>query len=301
MKNSFLILLISLVLFSCKKDQSTDQLSNIDNQLSADSSIETKNKVLDDINKLILENKNDKTQLKSLLEKGLAISTENKMGNKTAGYLTSLLREFPNDSKKKDHMFALATIMKNSKRTSASSILFKGFADQFPNDPRSKEAATYAAKTFTGTSHDYLLSTAKSIFEVEDQTKINRKASLDYVNACEAYALAYRDEKSPEYLYKASEVARSLSTYRKSLSLFDWIIEQYPNYEKTPTCLFLKGFVIENELKNEDLARESYESFLEKYPNDQLADDVKFLLDNLGKTDEEMLKMIEENRAKQAQ
>lgn len=301
MKNLILFFLLSMVLLSCKKDQSSSDVSSIDNQLASDSSVQGKNKALEEINKLIIANKGDKGQLQSLLEKGLKVSTEANLQGKSAGYLTSLLREFPNHKNQKEHMFSLATIMRNSKRTSASSILFKGFSDQFPNDTRSEEAKKYTAETFTGSPHDYLLNTAKGIFNVEDHTKINRQASLDYVNACEAYALANKDEKAPEYLYKASEVARSLSTYRKALSLFDWIIEQYPNFEKAPTCLFLKGFVIENELKNEDLARQSYELFLDKYPSDELADDVKFLLDNLGKTDEEMLKMIEENRAKAGQ
>ncbi len=298
MKQTFLLLLFSLALFSCKSDKTADPAASIDNLLATDGSAENKSKALDQINKLILENKDDKSKLKSLLIKGLDLSIETNQTGKSAGYLTSLLREFPNDPDKKDYMYSLASIMRNSKKTSAASILFKGFSDQFPKDPRAEEASKYAAESFTGDVHDYLLKTAKDIFNVEDQSQINRKASLDYVNACEAYALAYNDKKSPEYLYKASEVARSLTTYRKSLSLFDWIIEQYPDYEKTPTCLFLKGFVIENELKNEELARASYELFLEKYPTNELADDVKFLLENLGKTDEEMLKMIEENRKK---
>ena len=298
MKRTFLLLLISIALFACKSDKKADPTSTIDNLLAADGAPENKGKVFEELNKLILENKDDKSQLKSLLIKGLDIAKEAKQPGKTAGYLTSLLREFPDDAQKKEYMYDLATIMRNSKRTSASSILFKGFADQFPQDQRAIEASKYAAETFKGDIHEYLLKTAKDIFNVEDQSQINRKASLDYVNACEAYALAYNDAKAPEYLYKASEVARSLTTYRKSLSLFDWIIEQYPNYVKTPTALFLKGFVIENELKNEEMARESYELFLKKYPSNELADDVKFLLDNLGKSDEEMLKMIEANRKK---
>ena len=39
-----------------------------------------------------------------------------------------------------------------------------------------------------------------------------------------------------------------------------------------------------------------YNTFLARYPDHQLRDDVQFLLDNVGKTDEEIMDMIEKNK-----
>jgi TolA-binding protein len=39
----------------------------------------------------------------------------------------------------------------------------------------------------------------------------------------------------------------------------------------------------------------AYEAFLKKYPNDDFADDAQFLLKNLGKSPEEIIKGFEQN------
>jgi TolA-binding protein len=86
----------------------------------------------------------------------------------------------------------------------------------------------------------------------------------------------------------------------KAMSLYDWILDKYPNHEKSPTVMFIKGFILEQEFKQEDQARKLYEDFLKKYPNHEMASSAKFLLDNMGKSDEEILKGIEAKKAKEA-
>ena len=143
----------------------------------------------------------------------------------------------------------------------------------------------------------YVEKIGASIFSNPDDIGVNRKAALQYVDACEAYTLVYPESTAaPEFLFKAAEVAKSIQTFPKSLSIYDWLIVKYPNYEKTPTAMFLKGFIIENNLGNDSLALVSYKEFMAKYPNDDLVDDAQFLIQNLGKSDEEILQMIEEKR-----
>ena len=55
------------------------------------------------------------------------------------------------------------------------------------------------------------------------------------------------------------------------------------------TPLFMAGFILANDLQDFDSAKETYELYLEKYPNGQLADDARVELENLGKTPEEIL------------
>ncbi len=52
----------------------------------------------------------------------------------------------------------------------------------------------------------------------------------------------------------------------------------------------MSGFILANELQDYEAARKSYELYLSKFPNGELADDAKVELANLGKTPEEILK-----------
>ena len=60
--------------------------------------------------------------------------------------------------------------------------------------------------------------------------------------------------------------------------------------------MFLKGFIIENNIKDDSLALKVYQDFRAKYPEHNLADDAQFLIENIGKSDEEILQMIENKR-----
>ena len=76
------------------------------------------------------------------------------------------------------------------------------------------------------------------------------------------------------------------------MSLFDWMIDRYPNYEKSSNALFLKAYLLDEEYDRKDEARVIYEEFLEKFPDHQLASSAKFLLENIGKSDAEIYEMI---------
>ena len=58
----------------------------------------------------------------------------------------------------------------------------------------------------------------------------------------------------------------------------------------------LKGFALDSEFKQKEEAKKIYEQFLTEFPNDSLAKDVRFLLKNIGKSDEELLKEIEKKK-----
>ncbi len=127
------------------------------------------------------------------------------------------------------------------------------------------------------------------------ETNFDIKAAMGTVRAYEKFAKERtNDPKIPEYLFKAAEIQRSLKNYKKAIEDYETIQTNYPDYEKTPHSTFLLGFIYENDLKDTDKAKAMYEQFLEKYPEHELADDVKFSLDNLGITPEEIIKRFEE-------
>ncbi len=128
-----------------------------------------------------------------------------------------------------------------------------------------------------------------------EQTNVLDKAvAAQYVEACAAFAKANpENSQSADLLFKAGETARSIQKYNEALEFYDWIYNKFPNHEKAPQALFLKAFTLDNDLKKTQEAKAIYESFLAKYPNDDFADDTRFLLDNLGKSDDEIIKSFE--------
>ena len=128
------------------------------------------------------------------------------------------------------------------------------------------------------------------------KSRIDRKKALELIGLYSAYAKQNPDDElSPDYLFKAADISMNLNRPVQTIKLFDNILTTYPNNEKTPTALFLKAFVYEDQMKDYDKAREFYTLFLEKYPNNELSDDAEVSLKNLGKTPEELIREFEQN------
>lgn len=108
------------------------------------------------------------------------------------------------------------------------------------------------------------------------------------------FAAAYpNDSLSPVYLFKAATMTMNLQNGPGSIALFEQIRELYPTYEKAPLCLFFTAYVHENVLGDIDKARETYQLFIETYPDHDFVDDAQASIDNLGKTPEQMIQEFE--------
>jgi TolA-binding protein len=70
---------------------------------------------------------------------------------------------------------------------------------------------------------------------------------------------------------------------RKAIDAYRRCYTMFPSSKQAPTMLFLSGFVFNNELHMLDSARIVYETFLQKYPDNDLAASAKFELETLGK------------------
>ena len=295
------IILFATILFfaSCKNDKVANEKDNLSvgelayNKQPTKENAET---ALSEVSNQIKENRDDPKIVKKLSERALDIARHNNLTNKQISFLLLLSKEYPNDPKAKTRLLELANIMYKINKKQAANVLYSGVLDRFADTDAAEEAKSKRAPEVSNVKQ-YLTRVGEDVFVDPDKFGINRKAAQSYVDACEAFALAYPNTKeAPEFLYKATEISRTLRTFTKSLSMYDWIIDEYPQYEKAPTAMFLKGFIIENELNNDEAAMKVYKTFLSRYPDHQLRDDVQFLLDNVGKTDEEIMDMIEKNK-----
>ncbi len=295
------IILFTAILFfaSCKNDKQANDEANLQPGEIAYNSQPTKEnavKALAEISNQLKVDRDDPKQVKSLSERGLEIARKNSLTAKQISFLLLLSKEYPKDPEAKNRLLELADIMHKINKKQAANVLYSGVIDRFAETDAAEKAKAKRAPEASDVKA-YLTKVGEEVFVNPDKFGVNRKAAQSYVDACEAFALAYPGTKeAPEFLYKGTEVSRTLRTFSKSLSMYDWIIDQYPQYDKAPTAMFLKGFIIENELNNDEMAKEVYNSFLSKYPDHQLKDDVQFLLDNVGKTDEEIMEMIEKNK-----
>ena len=125
---------------------------------------------------------------------------------------------------------------------------------------------------------------------VIDREKVGELIDI-YVSFADKYP---EDPKSADYLYNAANVSMNLMNSQKAIILFDRVMTEYPDYEKNAECLFMKGFIYDNNLKDYDKAKEIYEEFLERYPDDEFADDARASINNLGKSLEEIIEEFEQ-------
>jgi TolA-binding protein len=101
------------------------------------------------------------------------------------------------------------------------------------------------------------------------------------------------DKKSPEYLFKAAQLAVALKKYEHAIEHYNAIEKDYKDHEKAPVSLFLKAFAYDNYLNDDAKAKETYELFIQKYPSHELVKDAQFSLQNIGKSDAELIKEFE--------
>ena len=211
------------------------------------------------------------------------------------GFLNALVKEFPGDEETPDRVAELASHLNTVGKPNAAEMLKRCFIKAWPEHP---VAGSYRNELDDPDMaiDSFVVNLGMSMFKTNNQG-IDESKARAYVDACEAFVLVFpKDPAAVDYLQKASEMARTLQDVEKAISLYDWIIESYPQHPKAPQALFLKAFTIDNNLHDYDNARKYYEEFLSRYPDDDFADDTRFLLQNLGKSDEEILKELQGNK-----
>ncbi len=139
-----------------------------------------------------------------------------------------------------------------------------------------------------------LLDSLKLALYNSPEPRPDRSIGVRFMDVADAYALLMPSAKdAPAYLFDAAKVAGYLGDFSRSIDLYQTVYEQFPDFEKAAQAIFMLGFVYDNDLKDFDKARTYYELYLKKYPEGAFAEQVQFLLENLGKSPEELLQELE--------
>ena len=291
------VLFVVIGISACKSGDSTlSSLKKIEKNINKNPTTENFDLYFSEASELLSTHQEDKELVKSILKQGTDIAIKHNRYLNASGFLMPLVKDYEDDPERSANLLSLAQMMNSMNKNHAAATLYSGFKQQYPNKEQDP-----TLEGILGPEHEqmdgFLDTMFNRVFQEPDEFGLNRSNALKFVDVAEAYALAFpASAQSPFYLYRAGEVARSIRTLPKALSIYDWILDSYPTYEKTPTVLFLKGFILENDVQDVELARTVYESFLASYPNHELSPSVKFLIENLGKSDEEILDFIESQR-----
>lgn len=149
-------------------------------------------------------------------------------------------------------------------------IIFTACNSETDKDLFESAGEMYKAKNYAGAASEY-------------EKLLTQFPNSSYSEDC-YFALAgiYQMEKIPNL---KKEVAMN-----KAVNYLQKYYSKFPNKERTPKVLFMIGYIRANELKDYDSARLSYNEFLSRYPQHELASSVKLELENLGKTPEQILR-----------
>lgn len=103
------------------------------------------------------------------------------------------------------------------------------------------------------------------------------------------------DDAVPDMLFKALDVYVGMNiSPKKAVEAADILIEKYPSFDMTPMAMYIKGFVYESMFKDLDKAEKAYRHFLETYPDNPMAEEVKMTILNLGIPLEKLVEQFED-------
>lgn len=293
-----LYIILALLVISCA--QKKEELSVID-QLYRDYEVQPSpakaTTFLDSLDVLIVNRRKDKEFLVPYITKGIEVAKSQNMIGRSTSYLMPLLRNNPDLPERTSFLVTLGDILYDLKNTPAADIVYSELLKQAPDDPQVKDRSNRISDNAKG-AQDYLLYLYDQILVEPDEFGLNKNAALKYVDAVEAKALAAPlASGTAGHLYGAAEIARSLKTFDKAIALYDWVLEDYAaDTTHAPNALFIKGYSLEQDFRNDEAAREAYTQFLSQYPTHRMAGSATFLLENLGKSDEEILAELESKR-----
>jgi tetratricopeptide (TPR) repeat protein len=135
---------------------------------------------------------------------------------------------------------------------------------------------------------------AEELIAGSTETRLDRGSYMQIYEAFKNFATAYpKDARSPELLYRAAIIQyRNLGGAKEAVAYLEQLYRDNKGFEKLPETIFWLGYIYDNEFDNINMARPKYQEFVSSYPDHELANDAKVLLEFLGKSDDEILEEL---------
>ena len=137
-----------------------------------------------------------------------------------------------------------------------------------------------------------LLELENKLMQVEDAVA-NQTLAKDVLVAYDEFTRAYPDaEQIPELLFKSGEVLKGLGAHLKSAKAFHKVHTQFPYAKVAPIALFHQAHCFEA-LDQYLTAKNTYEDFIERYPNHPYVSQAKEMIQILNLSDEELIQKFQ--------
>jgi len=139
--------------------------------------------------------------------------------------------------------------------------------------------------------------------EIDKHTEILYSDSLNFNDQSAVKLLAAYTEyinyhsfesDSKNIQFKAGELAKAMNKPHVAIKHFNDLIERDPKHEKAGLALFYKAMIIGDMLHEDELAKATYQEFIDKYPNSPFVESAKASISLQGKSLDEIVKGFEE-------
>lgn len=145
----------------------------------------------------------------------------------------------------------------------------------------------------------YIAQIKKLEKEMHSAPEINNTTANLAIKAYTDYVVFFpKDSLAPDYLFKAGEIATAAKKYKQALVHYQTITSKYPEYKYFKESLYLQGFLLDNFLNDDAGAKTIYEEVIAKYPATNYANDAKAAINNLGKSDEQLIEEFKKKNDK---
>lgn len=99
------------------------------------------------------------------------------------------------------------------------------------------------------------------------------------------------DSLAPVFLFKAGQVAHAIGNFTQAQAMLNKCLNEYSDFKNRGAVLFLLAQIYDDPkmLNNEEEAKKLYEQIIKEYPKTPYAADSRSAIQNLGKTDEQLV------------
>jgi hypothetical protein len=129
---------------------------------------------------------------------------------------------------------------------------------------------------------------------VDKEQKLTNPQAVEHMtDLIDGYVLALggSDElRKAELEFEAANANKAISNFARAVSFYNSVAQQKADLQKAANSQFMMAFVFENDMNSLPQAKIAYETFIKNFPDNEMADDARMSLKNLGKTPEQMLK-----------
>lgn len=243
-----------------------------------------------------------------------------------ARHLGLLLERYPNSKIEEEALIFAGMIYEERLHDNArAEKTYKDYLAKFSNGKHKKQAELF----FKSPEEKLLARIAEEEANLEKNKNDTRAAGL-LAFTYRSFATQFpKHEKTPNFCMQGAKLASGLGESFLALELYDILEQQHPDFADMPNVLFFTAVEYDDraephwrkqiaarkpfigfaaQFREADaktfltLAEKYYKLFLTKFPTHPLAKDVKISLENLGKTDNEVVKgLIEKNKKMEGQ